>query len=154
MELKNKTRSSTQLNSIVLLRGIASLMVCYYHFAGTIPHFIGPSNPLKFFAPFGKYGVEIFFIISGFILPYALHKSNYQVKNYLRFLSKRIIRIEPTYIFQLVSIIFFNLICNLNPIARSTFRFQIDLNQSMPLDVHIEYTRFWYIGGRGRMPVD
>src|ERR1035441_2897196 len=49
----------------------------------------------------GKYGwlgVEIFFVISGFIIPYSLYKAGYRVSDFTRFLLKRIARLDPPYL--------------------------------------------------------
>ena len=43
-------------------------------------------------------GVPIFFVISGFIIPYALDSSGYRVTEYGRFLLKRVIRLDPPYL--------------------------------------------------------
>lgn len=46
---------------------------------------------------FGRFGVAIFFLISGYIIPYSI-KENLSIKNKLLFLIKRILRIWPTYV--------------------------------------------------------
>lgn len=80
------------------LRGIAAIMVVAFHLVnyGNIPR-------LSF--DYGKYGwtgVQIFFVISGFILPYSLHKGNYALKDYKLFIAKRVLRIYPTYIAAII----------------------------------------------------
>ncbi len=83
-----------RLKHIDILRGTAAILV-------TIFHLTGSSGLSKSTASFGKYGfvgVEMFFVISGFILPYSLHKSKYQLKNFFAFCGKRILRIYPPYI--------------------------------------------------------
>jgi peptidoglycan/LPS O-acetylase OafA/YrhL len=42
-------------------------------------------------------GVEMFFVISGFIIPFSLHKAGYRLENFGRFLAKRIARLDPPY---------------------------------------------------------
>lgn len=46
------------------------------------------------------YGVDVFFVISGFILPWSMWRAGYQVNagNVRRFVWKRLIRIEPPYV--------------------------------------------------------
>lgn len=46
----------------------------------------------------GWMGVEVFFIISGFILPYSLYKSDYTTSGFGNFMLRRLVRIEPPYI--------------------------------------------------------
>lgn len=47
---------------------------------------------------YGYLGVIMFFVISGFVIPYSMFVKNYQLKHFFRFLLKRTIRIEPPYI--------------------------------------------------------
>lgn len=78
------------------LRGMAALLVVMFHFATAILPTIKP-NYLSGILEYGKYGVQVFFVISGFIIPYAMLKSNYKVGRYFRFLLRRIVRINPPY---------------------------------------------------------
>src|SRR6266496_2565885 len=55
------------------LRGLAAVAVCWFHFTG---HSLGL---LKQSGVYGWLGVEVFFVISGFILPYALYSSGYRM---------------------------------------------------------------------------
>ena len=48
-------------------------------------------------------GVHLFFIVSGFVLPYSMYKSGYTLAAMPRFLWRRVVRIEPPY---LISILF------------------------------------------------
>jgi peptidoglycan/LPS O-acetylase OafA/YrhL len=49
---------------------------------------------------FGRSGAQAFFVISGFVIPYALDVSGYRVRlgEYGRFILKRLIRLDPPYI--------------------------------------------------------
>jgi peptidoglycan/LPS O-acetylase OafA/YrhL len=49
---------------------------------------------------FGRSGAQVFFVISGFVIPYALDVSGYRVRlgEYGRFILKRLIRLDPPYI--------------------------------------------------------
>ena len=49
----------------------------------------------------GQVGVSVFFVISGFVLPISLQKS-YRLRDYPRFLARRFVRIEPTYLTSMV----------------------------------------------------
>jgi len=80
--LKNRE----EIKSIQILRAIAVLGVFYYHFANARER-DGGVFPL-----FGSFGVDIFFIISGFIIGYMVSKTTE------KFFIKRIIRILPLYI--------------------------------------------------------
>lgn len=88
------------LNYIESLRGIAALSVAIFHFT----HFQGlnqkliESETIRQVTIYGAQGVELFYMISGFIIPFALYKSRYQLKNYFQYLSKRIFRLIPPYL--------------------------------------------------------
>jgi peptidoglycan/LPS O-acetylase OafA/YrhL len=47
---------------------------------------------------YGYLGVEIFFVISGFVIPWSLWKGSYDIRDYGRFVGKRLIRLDPPYI--------------------------------------------------------
>lgn len=96
------------LPQINLLRGIAALMVCYYHFCGFD---VGKGPIIPRVHPFwkigqnGYLGVYVFFVISGFVIPFAMQKGAYQLKKAGRFLLKRSIRLEPPYLASIAVIL-------------------------------------------------
>jgi peptidoglycan/LPS O-acetylase OafA/YrhL len=76
------------------LRGIAALMVVVFHAS------IGLDKSwLSGIASYGKYGVIIFFVISGFIIPYSLYKSESKqtFRGMSNFLLRRVLRLNPPY---------------------------------------------------------
>jgi peptidoglycan/LPS O-acetylase OafA/YrhL len=88
------------LSSLVLLRGIAALAVCFCHFGGALNNV--DSVIFKIFDEYGEYGVQCFFIISGFIIPLSLYKGSYLLSDYPRFLLKRFYRLHPPYLAALM----------------------------------------------------
>ncbi len=88
---------SRQYN-IDILRGIAALAVTYYHLAMFGGFNLGLQNSGKY----GYLGVQIFFVISGFILPFSLHNKTYHITNFPKFLLKRILRLDPPYLISIV----------------------------------------------------
>ncbi len=84
-----------RLESIITLRAIAALLVCFIH-AGMIAGF-HTNGPIQLIINEGQQGVPIFFVISGFILPYSLYKKGYLLKHFWWFLAGRVIRIDPPY---------------------------------------------------------
>lgn len=82
------------LVSIDMLRGVVTLMVCLYHF--TEGFFLETEFLRQCFSR-AYLGVEIFFVISGFVIPYTMFKGNYELKDGFRFIIKRLLRIEPPY---------------------------------------------------------
>ncbi len=99
-----------QLQSIELLRGIASLMVCYFHLARGNTRFLPDQNIIKEGASWGWSGVQIFFVISGFVIPFSMYQKKYKMSDFLIFLKKRIIRIEPPYLISVVLLVVLNFV--------------------------------------------
>ena len=91
-----------RFESIDLLRGVAAISVCIYHFSVGLPDFLPDENALKIMGQYGYLGVQLFFIISGFIIPFSLYKGNYNSTKILTFFSKRLIRIDPPYLISIV----------------------------------------------------
>ena len=88
---------SSRIPTVDALRGIASFCVAWFHFTNGNPAFL-PVGFLKSSGQYGWLGVQMFFVISGFVIPHALYKARYQVPQYGRFLAKRIIRLDPPYL--------------------------------------------------------
>lgn len=76
------------------LRGFAALGVLLYHFGSRILPTI-KSNDLAPILSYGSHGVQVFFVISGFVIPYSMYKSNYKLSNYFPTFLRRSIRICP-----------------------------------------------------------
>ena len=113
-----KIQLSKEILSIELLRGIASAMVCYFHLSRGNPRFLPPTSIVQQTGRYGWTGVEIFFVISGFVIPYAMFRKNYTIANFFTFLKKRIIRIEPPYLLSIVIVIALNYASTLSPVYR------------------------------------
>lgn len=79
------SRPSSKLNNIQLLRAYASVAVVYFHTGFQF----GPVHPI------GSFGVDLFFVISGYIMARILDSE--KTRQY--FLRRRILRIVPPYWF-------------------------------------------------------
>jgi peptidoglycan/LPS O-acetylase OafA/YrhL len=112
-----RIQPSNEIPSIEMLRGIASLMVCIFHLVD-LPAMIPPGNFMAQIGKWGFAGVQIFFLISGFIIPYSMYAKKYTIGDFPVFLKKRIIRIEPPYLISIVLVIFLNYISTLSPFYR------------------------------------
>jgi peptidoglycan/LPS O-acetylase OafA/YrhL len=86
------------------LRAIAALSVCLFHFVCTTTGYIQNKVVLQIF-DVGQYGVQLFFVISGFVIPWAMYHGGYQLKNFFSFLLKRLARLEPPYFFSIVLVL-------------------------------------------------
>lgn len=79
------------------LRALAAIMVCICHFRQCLP------PPFLNLAEWGHAGVQIFFVISGFVIPFTMAKGGYTLKNLVRFWIKRLIRLHPTYVVAILA---------------------------------------------------
>ncbi len=91
------TPCSSRIATVDALRGIAAFGVAWFHFTNLNSAF-PPEGFLKSSGRYGWLGVEMFFVISGFVIPHALYRAQYQLPHYGRFLAKRIIRLDPPYL--------------------------------------------------------
>lgn len=90
---------SNQIRSIQILRGIAAILVVYAH-SIDLAYFLKKDSlqgSFKFLQNFGAIGVDIFFVISGFIMAYVTKKLS-GAKDSISFLKKRFIRIYTLYL--------------------------------------------------------
>jgi peptidoglycan/LPS O-acetylase OafA/YrhL len=78
------------------LRGLAALAVCWHHFQGAME--LVPPGYCYDLADYGWLGVDVFFVLSGFVIPYSMSVAGYTVRDYPRFLLKRVLRVEPPYL--------------------------------------------------------
>lgn len=91
------------------MRGLAALAVCLCHL--TID-FASEDGLLRSAFRYGWAGVEVFFVISGFVIPFSLLSSNFRIGHYFRFMLKRIYRLEPSYIISLFFVIILNFLAS------------------------------------------
>ncbi len=110
--------------SIQALRGIAALLVVLSH---CFPLDKYPeTNILRYISLRGGIGVHIFFIISGYIIPYSMYKNKYQIKNIGVFFAKRTVRIEPPYIVSIILILLFAWLSAWSPWSQSSMTYKPD----------------------------
>lgn len=84
------------------LRAVAAWSVCLFHFICTTVGFVNVNSWLYKIFYFGQYGVHLFFIISGMVIPWSLYRNSYHIKKLFSFLLKRLIRLEPPYLFSIL----------------------------------------------------
>lgn len=83
------------IDSLQILRGVAALMVLLFHFTMTLQS-VASIDFLNGFFKFGNSGVEIFFVLSGFIISFTAQKLS-GGSSVTKYLAKRAIRIYPIY---------------------------------------------------------
>jgi peptidoglycan/LPS O-acetylase OafA/YrhL len=96
------------------LRAIAAFSVCLFHFICTVTGFVEADWLRRLFST-GHYGVQMFFVISGFVIPWSLYHGAYRIRNFFTFAAKRFIRLEPPYIASLMVAIAHTYIRTLSP---------------------------------------
>ena len=96
------------------LRGLAATSVCLYHFVCTTTGYILNQPVLDIFY-FGKRGVEMFFVISGIVIPLSMMSGNYTYKLFPVFIAKRFTRIEPPYLASIIVAIIYLYVRNFIP---------------------------------------
>jgi hypothetical protein len=82
------------LNSLQALRAIAAWMIVLHHFMQIYFNFHGQGFFGRFFSVYGRFGIDIFFVLSGFIIYRSTAGRNIDT---LTFLRHRIARIVPAY---------------------------------------------------------
>lgn len=81
-----------RIYSIENLRGIAAVLVLFCHI-GIINSYLNLS-----FTKYFQLGVQLFFAISGFVIPYSMYVNNYRIREFPKFILRRLCRIEPPYL--------------------------------------------------------
>jgi peptidoglycan/LPS O-acetylase OafA/YrhL len=89
--------ASSRVEVLDPLRGIAAIAVAWGHFSSE-----DPSKLMRLSGAYGYLGVEVFFVISGFVIPYALSQVDYTPGDYGRFMFKRVLRLDPPYIVSIL----------------------------------------------------
>ncbi|MGC4074441.1 MAG: acyltransferase [Nibricoccus sp.] len=88
--------SSNRLFTIDYLRGLAALLVALCHFKHTLP-----VSWHEHVSEIGQLGVQIFFVISGFIIPYGMFRARYTIRCAGHFYLKRLLRLHPPFLVAL-----------------------------------------------------
>ncbi len=93
-------RTAPRLGWLDALRGYAALVVVLFHLS---PSVLGSERHLAIYRTIdlGKYGVLLFFLVSGYVIPMSLEKHG----SLRRFWIGRLFRIYPAYLFAIVFLI-------------------------------------------------
>lgn len=93
-------KSTQNYAFINVLRGLAALFVAFLHFFINTQSFYGDTQWSQALEPFvlgtfdiGKFGIGLFFLVSGFLIPYSLERS----KSIFSFAVHRVFRLYPAY---------------------------------------------------------
>ena len=94
----------------------------------------------------GQLGVAIFFVISGFVIPYSLWNSDYHIRNFFSFIWKRSVRIDPPYF-----VVIFLTLCSLNYFSTvnsiNIYQLLLHISYLIPFSSYAWYQNiFWTLG--------
>ena len=78
---------------------LAAINLVLFHYTLVYQNKFGYTSPLGFVWPFGAYGVEMFFILSGFVNSMSLLRRNKPVD----FVAARLIRIVPVFLMVIIA---------------------------------------------------
>ncbi|MGE9066025.1 acyltransferase family protein [Escherichia coli] len=117
--------------TIQMLRGIAALLVVMFHIRGTLNGVYAQSNLGDLLFQSGSAGVDLFFVISGFII--CLSSKKDEDNNVSKFAIRRAFRIYPLFFVSLIAYqLFVYHEFNIYSFVRSAFFLPRDYNGSAP----------------------
>ena len=121
-------RKTNKLDSIQSLRGIAVLLVIAFHFRVYLNGVYAQKDLGDLLFSIGEIGVDIFFVISGFIITYS--SMNKEKNRPMVFAAKRFFRLYPVYFIVLTLAIYLNneAVYTASQIIKSYFLVPIDYN--------------------------
>ncbi len=103
-------------------RGIAALLVVVHHTYGSFSHFLGLNVPaLRSLAAIGKFGVDFFFVLSGFIIAYTTYQQRGKLHYLKHYAMARALRVYTPYLpISVALLLLYHLLPGLSAAERDT----------------------------------
>lgn len=106
--------SGGRILPVDILRGLSALSVACFHLTHSGDYL--PRMPvITWLLGYSGLGLYVFFVISGFVLPWSLHRSGYTIHRYGKFIAKRVVRLDPPYLLSAVLVLALNYASSLAP---------------------------------------
>lgn len=101
--------SNSRMVFIDALRGFAAVSVVFHHLTYNSYYSTTLQNLLPsifaLYCDYGRYGVDVFFVISGFVISYSLRDNPADARSLGNFILRRQLRLDPPYWFMLVLVL-------------------------------------------------
>lgn len=95
----NSNPKTKYLDILQIFRGIAALMVVLHHSIKSIQYYHEINYPfLNYIGSIGKFGVDFFFVLSGFIITYSASIKYDEPNSFQSYVKNRLIRIYVPYL--------------------------------------------------------
>ena len=88
-----------RISIIEAMRGLAAASVALFHFSVQLDLAARDA----FF--YGWIGVDVFFVISGFVIPLSLYGRGYTIQQFPQFMIRRLVRLEPPYLASIILVL-------------------------------------------------
>jgi peptidoglycan/LPS O-acetylase OafA/YrhL len=88
-----------RISIIEAMRGLAAASVALFHFSVQLDLAARDA----FF--YGWIGVDVFFVISGFVIPLSLYGRGYTIQQFPQFMMRRLVRREPPYLASIILVL-------------------------------------------------
>jgi len=129
--------NTSRLKELDGLRGIAAMAVVIYHYIYHYNRLFGHDFYVSELFSYGFYGVQLFFIISGFVIFWSIGR----VSNVKEFVVSRFSRLYPTFWCAVIITFIVTSISNVEPLQLTFTTFLANLTM-----IH-EYFRFQHVDG-------
>ncbi len=132
LQINHPSSNKAKFETIEILMGLAALVVALFHLTdyGKDSYLDAIPLSLGLIPKYGWVAIAVFFVISGFVIPYSLWRKNFQLKSdWYSSLTKRIIRIYPAYLATIL------LVIGLFLVALVTSKFQATDPSITPLNI-------------------